>query len=107
MSIVVQCSLWITLVCFETHRGYDLRIYIRCLDADIIFQTTDTKCSFTRATATANCIQNCHKMALCPSKLLFTQSDCELRQNVSQNGPLSCYDGLTVTVDVHTSSRGK
>ena len=39
-------------------------------------------------------------------KCLFTRSDCgcELRKKLLQNGPLSCCDGLTVTVDVRRSS---
>ena len=42
-------------------------------------------------------------------KCSFPQSDCncELRQKLSQNGPLSCYDGLTSTVDVRRYSRSQ
>ena len=41
-------------------------------------------------------------------KCFFTWSDCDcdckLRQKLSHNDPLSCYDGLTATVAVHRSS---
>ena len=41
------------------------------------------------------------------TKCSFTWSacDCELREKASQNGSLSCYDGLPLTVDVRSCSQ--